>query len=89
MVSLIGFYPFKHAAEALSNINAISEGIVTEDLKLFLETNVPKVGTTKCSDKNFLKGNVQRDGRGYVGGINRSVSLEAIDGAALFIQGPV
>ena len=43
VVSLMGFYPFKQAAEALSNINAISEGIVTEDLKLFLETNVPKV----------------------------------------------
>lgn len=48
VVSLIGFYPFKHAAEALSNINAISEGIVTEDLKLFLETNVPKGGKKGC-----------------------------------------
>ena len=42
-MSLIGFFPFKHAADALNNINAVSEGVVTEDLKLFLETNMPKV----------------------------------------------
>lgn len=44
VVSLIAFYPFKQAADALANINAISEGVVTEDLKLFLETNMPKGG---------------------------------------------
>ena len=42
MVNLIGFYPFKTAADALSNINSVSEGIVSDDLKLFLETNMPK-----------------------------------------------
>merc|ERR1712130_115105 len=28
--------------DALSNINSVSEGIVSDDLKLFLETNMPK-----------------------------------------------
>jgi len=44
VVSLIGFFPFKTAGDALSNINSISEGIVSDDLKLFLETNMPKKG---------------------------------------------
>ncbi|XP_023335282.1 nucleolar protein 56 [Eurytemora carolleeae] len=44
VVSLIGFFPFKHAADALNNINAVSEGVCSEDLKLFLETNMPKAG---------------------------------------------
>ena len=42
MVNLIGFYPFKTAGDALNNINSVSEGIVSDDLKLFLETNMPK-----------------------------------------------
>jgi len=42
VVNLIGFYPFKTAGDALSNINSVSEGIVSDDLKLFLETNMPK-----------------------------------------------
>jgi len=44
VVSLIGFFPFKTAGDALNNINAVSEGVVTDDLKLFLETNMPKGG---------------------------------------------
>lgn len=44
VVNLIGFFPFKTAENALENINAVSEGVVTEDLKLFLETNMPKGG---------------------------------------------
>eukprot|EP00088_Acartia_fossae_P037750 TRINITY_DN389_c0_g2_i2.p1 TRINITY_DN389_c0_g2~~TRINITY_DN389_c0_g2_i2.p1 ORF type:complete len:581 (+),score=243.76 TRINITY_DN389_c0_g2_i2:65-1807(+) len=44
VVNLVGFYPFKTAADALNNINAVSEGVVTDDLKLFLDTNVPKGG---------------------------------------------
>ncbi|KMQ97108.1 nucleolar protein 56 [Lasius niger] len=38
VVSLVGFAPFKTAVVALENINNISEGIVTEDLKLFLDS---------------------------------------------------
>jgi len=44
VVNLIGFFPFKTAGDALSNINCVSEGIVSDDLKLFLETNMPKKG---------------------------------------------
>jgi len=44
VVSLIGFLPFKTAGDALNNINAVSEGIVTDELKLFIQTNMPKAG---------------------------------------------
>ena len=40
---MIGFFPFKTAGDALANINSVSEGIVHDDLKLFLDTNMPKV----------------------------------------------
>ena len=42
VVSLTSFLPFKTAADSLNNINSISEGIPTEELKLFLQTNLPK-----------------------------------------------
>ena len=41
IVKLTAFSPFKSGVNALENINAISEGIVHEDLKSFLETNFP------------------------------------------------
>uniref|UniRef100_A0A8C5Q170 Nucleolar protein 56 n=1 Tax=Leptobrachium leishanense TaxID=445787 RepID=A0A8C5Q170_9ANUR len=41
MVKLAAFSPFKSAQSALENINAISEGVLHEDLKLLLETNMP------------------------------------------------
>jgi len=44
VVNLIGFFPFKTAGDALANINSVSEGVVHDDLKLFLETNMPKGG---------------------------------------------
>lgn len=44
IVQLIAFSPFKSGTNALDNINSISEGLLHEDLKLFLETHVPKVG---------------------------------------------
>jgi len=37
LVKLIGFSPFKTAIVALENVNAISEGIVPQDLALFLD----------------------------------------------------
>jgi hypothetical protein len=37
------FLPFKSAENALSVINDVSEGILHEDLKNFLEANLPKV----------------------------------------------
>ncbi|KAI1900456.1 hypothetical protein AGOR_G00050120 [Albula goreensis] len=47
VVKLSAFFPFKSAQTALENINAISEGVVHADLKLFLETNLPSPGKKK------------------------------------------
>lgn len=44
IVKLVGFSPFKTALTALENVNSISEGIVPEDLKLFLDSCIPKAG---------------------------------------------
>ncbi|XP_062991910.1 nucleolar protein 56 [Elgaria multicarinata webbii] len=41
VIKLVAFSPFKSAQSALENINAISEGILHEDLRLLLETNLP------------------------------------------------
>uniref|UniRef100_K7FH63 Nucleolar protein 56 n=1 Tax=Pelodiscus sinensis TaxID=13735 RepID=K7FH63_PELSI len=41
IVRLVAFSPFRSAQSALENINAVSEGILHEDLKLLLETNLP------------------------------------------------
>ncbi|PRW20780.1 Nucleolar 56 [Chlorella sorokiniana] len=42
-VKLIAFKPFTSAANALEQINAVSESQITDDLKNFLTTNLPKV----------------------------------------------
>lgn len=42
VVKLIAFSPFSSGLNALDNLNSISEGVLHEDLKLFLETNLPK-----------------------------------------------
>ncbi|CAB4061303.1 NOP56 [Lepeophtheirus salmonis] len=42
IVSLASFLPFKTAGDALNNINAVSEGIATDDAKLFVKTHLPK-----------------------------------------------
>uniref|UniRef100_T1I424 Nucleolar protein 56 n=3 Tax=Rhodnius TaxID=13248 RepID=T1I424_RHOPR len=47
VVEIKAFNPFKTAASALENINNISEGLMTEELQLFLEKNVPKGGKGK------------------------------------------
>ncbi|KAJ8380750.1 hypothetical protein SKAU_G00015280 [Synaphobranchus kaupii] len=47
VVKLSAFFPFKSAQGALENINAVSEGVVHADLKLFLETNLPPAGKKK------------------------------------------
>ena len=43
VVKLTSFAPFKNAAHALDEVNAISEAVLTDDLKHFLEVNLPKV----------------------------------------------
>ena len=40
---LVAFKPFASAADALEQINAISESSLTDQLKGFIETNLPKV----------------------------------------------
>ncbi|XP_069679010.1 nucleolar protein 56 [Periplaneta americana] len=51
VVKLVGFSPFKTAISALENMNSISEGVLPEDLQLFLETHFPK---PKKKDKAIL-----------------------------------
>ncbi|KAG6541052.1 hypothetical protein Mapa_017539 [Marchantia paleacea] len=43
IVKLTAFKPFESAADALEQINAVSEGITTKELQSFLELNLPKV----------------------------------------------
>ena len=42
VVDLVAFLPFKSALEALQQINAISDGLATDELLNFLELNLPK-----------------------------------------------
>ncbi|CAN6212418.1 unnamed protein product [Urochloa humidicola] len=42
-VKLAGFSPYSSAVDALNQCNAISEGIMTNELRNFLELNLPKV----------------------------------------------
>jgi nucleolar protein 56 len=42
ILKLKAFMPFQSAADALANINCVSEGIVPDTLKNFLEMNFPK-----------------------------------------------
>nr|KAF6472000.1 NOP56 ribonucleoprotein [Molossus molossus] len=41
IVRLVAFCPFASSQVALENANAVSEGVVHEDLRLFLETHLP------------------------------------------------
>jgi len=50
VVKLVGFYPFQSGINALDNINAISEGVVHDDLRTFLDTNLPKEKKTCKND---------------------------------------
>ncbi|WOK96031.1 hypothetical protein Cni_G04738 [Canna indica] len=43
VVKLVAFNPFSSALDALNQCNAISEGLMTEELRNFLEMNLPKV----------------------------------------------
>lgn len=47
IVKLAGFSPFKTAVAALENVNAISEGIVPDDLSVFLDSVLPKASKSK------------------------------------------
>ncbi|XP_053679581.1 nucleolar protein 56 [Anopheles nili] len=47
IVKLVGFHPFKTAVAALNNVNAISEGLLPEDLSSFLDSTLPKSTSKK------------------------------------------
>lgn len=47
IVKLVGFHPFKTAVAALNNVNAISEGLLPDDLSSFLDTTLPKASKKK------------------------------------------
>ncbi|XP_053667613.1 nucleolar protein 56 [Anopheles marshallii] len=47
IVKLVGFHPFKTAVAALNNVNAISEGLLPDDLSSFLDTTLPKSAKNK------------------------------------------
>ncbi|CAF0974606.1 unnamed protein product [Didymodactylos carnosus] len=42
VVKLVAFFPFQSGINALDNTNSISEGLVHDDLRNFLESNLPK-----------------------------------------------
>ena len=42
VVKLVAFHPFQSGINALDNINSVSEGLVHDDLRTFLDTNLPK-----------------------------------------------
>lgn len=58
MIKLTSFAPYKGAAEALENINLVSEGVLSDYLRSTLELNLPKPSKKKktvlgVSDKNL------------------------------------
>ncbi|CCI44577.1 unnamed protein product [Albugo candida] len=62
IMKLKAFQPFKSGENALENINSISEGLICEDLKNFLEMNLPSKGKSKkakfslgIQDKNLAQ----------------------------------
>ncbi|GBG58749.1 hypothetical protein CBR_g149 [Chara braunii] len=47
VVNMTAFKPFSSAADALEQMNAVSEGIMTSELQEFLQMNLPKVKAGK------------------------------------------
>ncbi|KAF3438315.1 hypothetical protein FNV43_RR21077 [Rhamnella rubrinervis] len=43
VVKLTAFHPFESALDALNQCNSVSEGLMTDELRSFLELNLPKV----------------------------------------------
>ncbi|KAJ8063579.1 hypothetical protein OCU04_007448 [Sclerotinia nivalis] len=65
MVKLVNFAPYRNAAEALENINMVSEGVLSDYLKSNLELNMPKPSKKKkvilgVSDKT-LAGSIKEE----------------------------
>ncbi|KAH6677402.1 hypothetical protein B0J14DRAFT_636101 [Halenospora varia] len=58
MVKLVSFAPYRGAAEALENVNLVSEGVLSDYLRSTLELNLPKPSKKKkivlgVQDKNL------------------------------------
>lgn len=53
VVKLTAFMPFSSAADALEQVNAVSEAQMTDELKNFLELNLPKVSSANTAHKAF------------------------------------
>ncbi|XP_043725496.1 nucleolar protein 56-like [Telopea speciosissima] len=47
VVKLVAFNPFDSALDALNQVTAISEGLLTEELRNFLALNLPKIKASK------------------------------------------
>lgn len=53
VIKFKAFQPFSSAENALENINSISEGLMSDDLKNFLEMNLPKIKAGKKAKFNL------------------------------------
>ncbi|CAN8321995.1 unnamed protein product [Cochlearia groenlandica] len=53
VVQLTAFHPFESALDALNQVNAVSEGVMTDELRSFLELNLPKVKEGKKAKFNL------------------------------------
>lgn len=73
-IKLQAFLPFKNAAEALQNMNEVSEGIVGDTLRAFLEANIPK--PTKKSSKEEGK----KKSPSYILGVSDKTLASSIKG---------
>ena len=51
VVKLTAFLPFSSAADALEQVNAVSEAQMTDELKNFLELNLPKVSSVSQTSR--------------------------------------
>ncbi|KAE8688940.1 hypothetical protein F3Y22_tig00110946pilonHSYRG00030 [Hibiscus syriacus] len=49
VVQLTAFQPFESAIDGLNQCNSVSEGLMTDELRSFLELNIPKVKVGKKS----------------------------------------
>lgn len=55
ITKMIAFLPFDSAEDALSNINAITEHEITDDLRAFLDSNVPKGKKSVCQTLGVIE----------------------------------
>lgn len=53
IIKFVSFAPFSSAENALENINAVSDGIMTDDLKIFLEKDVPSGSTLGVGEEKL------------------------------------